>query len=42
MTTRYLQLFDLQALVGQPLGSSEWLTVDQAHIDAFAAGSYPW
>jgi acyl dehydratase len=44
MATRYLQLFDLQALVGQPLGSSEWLTVDQARIDAFAAatGDHQW
>ena len=44
MATRYLQLFDLQALVGQSLGSSEWLTVDQARIDAFAAatGDHQW
>jgi acyl dehydratase len=44
MATRYLQLFDLQALVGQPLGSSDWLTVDQARIDAFAAatGDHQW
>lgn len=25
-----------QELVGQPLGSSDWFTVDQARIDAFA------
>ena len=44
MATRYLQLFDLQTLVGEPLGSSEWLTVDQARIDAFAAatGDHQW
>ena len=44
MATRYLQLFALQALVGQPLGSSGWLTVDQARIDAFAAatGDHQW
>ena len=39
VATRYLQLFDLQTLVGQLLGSSEWLTVDQARIDAFAAAT---
>ena len=32
----YAHLSDLQALVGQPLGTSEWITVDQARIDAFA------
>ena len=32
----YAHLADLQALVGQPLGTSEWITVDQARIDAFA------
>lgn len=26
----------LEALVGQPLGTSDWLTVDQAMIDKFA------
>ena len=34
--TRYPHLNDLQALVGQPIGTSDWLTVDQARIDAFA------
>jgi acyl dehydratase len=29
-------LSDLQALVGQPLGTSEWLTIDQDRIDRFA------
>jgi acyl dehydratase len=44
MATRYPQLFDLQALVGQPLGTGEWLTVSQAQIDAFAAatGDHQW
>ena len=32
----YPQLADLQALVGQPLGTSDWITVDQPRIDAFA------
>ncbi|MYM19283.1 MaoC family dehydratase [Brevibacterium sp. 5221] len=27
---------ELEALVGQELGTSEWFTVDQARIDAFA------
>lgn len=39
MARHYARLIDLQALVGQPLGSSEWLTVDQARIDAFAAAT---
>jgi len=30
------RLQDLQALVGQPLGTSEWVTVDQHRIDLFA------
>ncbi len=29
-------LADLQALVGQPLGHSEWITVDQPRVHAFA------
>jgi acyl dehydratase len=28
---------ELKALVGSPIGSSDWLTVDQARIDQFAA-----
>jgi acyl dehydratase len=32
----YPRLADLQALVGQPIGTSDWITVDQARIDAFA------
>jgi len=32
----YPRLADLQALVGQPLGTSDWITVDQPRIDAFA------
>jgi len=30
---------DLAASVGQPLGTSEWLTIDQPMIDAFAAAT---
>lgn len=29
-------LADLQALVGQPLGHSDWITVDQPRVTAFA------
>ena len=32
----YDSLEDLQQLVGQPLGSSDWITVDQQRIDRFA------
>jgi len=30
------RLEDLQAMVGQPLGTSDWITVDQQRIDRFA------
>ncbi len=29
-------LADLQALIGQPLGYSDWITVDQDRVNAFA------
>jgi len=32
----FARLSDLQPLVGQPLGLSDWLTVDQKRIDLFA------
>ena len=32
----YEHLADLQALVGEPLGDSDWQIVDQARIDRFA------
>jgi acyl dehydratase len=35
----YPKLSELQSLVGQVLGSSEWLSVDQARIDQFAAAT---
>jgi acyl dehydratase len=40
----YPHLAGLQALVGQELGVSDWLTVDQARIDAFAhaTGDHQW
>jgi acyl dehydratase len=33
---RFARLADLQPLVGEPLGTSEWLVVDQDRIDRFA------
>lgn len=33
----YQQLSDLQGLVGQSIGTSDWLQIDQARIDQFAA-----
>jgi acyl dehydratase len=38
------RLDEMPALVGQPLGSSEWLRVDQASIDRFAqaTGDEQW
>ncbi|EWS55285.1 MaoC family dehydratase [Methylibium sp. T29] len=33
---RYEHLADLRALVGEPLGDSDWLIIDQARIDRFA------
>jgi acyl dehydratase len=41
---RYARLADLQALVGQEVGTSGWLDVDQARIDAFAhaTGDHQW
>ncbi len=40
----YAKLSDLQQLVGQDLGRSDWFTVDQAKIDAFAhaTGDQQW
>jgi acyl dehydratase len=44
MPTTYATLAELAAHVGQPLGTSDWVTVDQARIDAFAAatGDHQW
>jgi acyl dehydratase len=33
----YQKLADLQSLVGTALGSSDWISIDQARIDQFAA-----
>lgn len=42
--TRYPHLSDLQALVGQEIGVSDWVVVDQARINAFAdaTGDHQW
>jgi acyl dehydratase len=39
MAKSYPFLSDLQPLQGGPLGVSEWILVDQARIDAFAAAT---
>ena len=41
---RYAHLADLQALVGQDIGSSDWLLIDQARINRFAeaTGDHQW
>ncbi len=41
---KYQKLSELQALVGALLGTSEWLDIDQARIDQFAAvtGDRQW
>ena len=38
------QLSELQALVGQEIGVSEWITIDQQRIDLFAqaTGDHQW
>lgn len=40
----YAKLSDLQALVGEDLGHSDWFSVDQDKIDAFAhaTGDHQW
>lgn len=44
MTTRYAHLTDLQALVGQSLGASDWIVIDQDRIQRFAdaTGDHQW
>lgn len=40
----YAHLADLQPLVGQDIGTSEWLAIDQPRIDRFAeaTGDHQW
>ena len=42
--THYPRLADLAALVGQEIGSSDWLLIDQPRIDLFAeaTGDHQW
>ncbi len=44
MTTVVSTLADLRPLVGTSLGASDWVTVDQSRIDAFAdaTGDHQW
>jgi acyl dehydratase len=44
MTTHFARLMDLQHRVGQELGASDWLMIDQARIDRFAeaTGDHQW
>jgi acyl dehydratase len=41
---RFATIAELQALVGQDLGDSDWITVDQHRIDLFAdaTGDHQW
>lgn len=41
---KFAHLHDLQAQVGQEIGVSEWITVDQSRIDKFAdaTGDHQW
>ena len=41
---RYARLQDLRAKVGEPIGTSDWVTVDQQRIDLFAqaTGDHQW
>lgn len=44
MSARRMVLADLPGLVGQELGTSDWVTVDQERIDTFArtTGDHQW
>ena len=44
MTTQTYSIDDLPQLVGHSLGTSDWVTVDQPRIDAFAqtTGDHQW
>lgn len=41
---RFAHLHDLMALVGQNIGTSDWLVIDQSRIDDFAraTGDFQW
>jgi len=40
--SKEITLDDLKALVGKPLGTSDWFTIDQKRIDAFADITEDW
>ena len=44
MATTYATLAELAGHVGQPLGTSDWVQIDQARINAFAdaTGDHQW
>jgi acyl dehydratase len=44
LTRHFEQITDLQPLLGELLGTSDWILVDQARIDAFAeaTGDHQW
>lgn len=44
MTRHFAHLADLQSLVGQAIGTSDWVLIDQDRIDAFAhaTGDHQW
>jgi acyl dehydratase len=44
MTARTLQASELKGLVGQQIGTSAWLTIEQDRIDGFAetTGDHQW
>jgi len=41
---RFAKLTDLQALIGQDIATSDWITIDQRRIDLFAeaTGDHQW
>ena len=44
MTVRVIQASELKGLVGQQIGTSEWVTIEQERIDKFAeaTGDHQW
>jgi acyl dehydratase len=44
MVTTYATLAELAHKVGEPIGTSDWVTVEQSRIDAFAdaTGDHQW
>lgn len=40
--SKTLTLAEMKALVGKPLGTSSWFTIDQKRIDAFADVTEDW